>query len=114
MKKIIESLRNKPDHVKTRYVIVFSAIATVIVVGLWVVTLRFTKTTDDTIKTDSPFKVFGQLFGGAVSDTKQTYQEQKKSLDINIQEAGSADTSSALDTSVIPQNTQPETPVNVQ
>jgi hypothetical protein len=62
MKKIIHSIRNKPDHIKTRLVFVFAAIATAVIVAIWIITMQLLKASDDTIKTDSPFKVFGQLF----------------------------------------------------
>lgn len=80
MKKIIANLRNKPDHVKSRYVILFSVLATLFIVALWIVTMQLLKTSDDTIKTESPFRAFGQIFSGTVSDVKENYTDQKKSL----------------------------------
>lgn len=77
MKKIIHSLRNKPDHVKTRYVFGFAILATLVVVSVWVMTMRLLKTTDDTIKTESPFKVFGQIFKGAVSNAQNATKPQE-------------------------------------
>lgn len=77
MKKIIHSLRNKPDHVKTRYVFGFAILATLTVVSIWIMTMRLLKTTDDTIKTESPFKVFGQIFKGAVSDAQNNLKPQE-------------------------------------
>ncbi len=95
MKNIIHHLRNKPDHVKSRYVVVFSVIATAIVVGLWIMTMQLTKTKDDIVKTESPFAVFGKLFSGAVSDVSKNYSAQKKSLEASLPTA--TDTQSLQD-----------------
>ncbi len=81
MKNIINNLRNKPDHIKSRYVIVFSIIATTLTVALWIVTMQLSKTSDDTIKTESPLRAFGQIFSETVSDVKNNYDNQKSSLD---------------------------------
>ncbi len=86
MKKIITNLRNKPDHIKSRYVIVFSVLATLFIVGLWIVTMRLMQTSDDTVKTESPFRAFGQIFSGTVSDVKNNYTNQKNSLNKAISE----------------------------
>jgi hypothetical protein len=68
MKKIIRSLRNKPDHVKTRYVVVFALIATIIVLGTWVVVTQSIKQQDQTISAESPFSIFRDIIGAAVSE----------------------------------------------
>ncbi len=86
MKKIITNLRNKPDHIKSRYVIVFSVLATLFIVGLWIVTMRLMQTSDDTVKTESPFRAFGQIFSGTVSDVKNNYTNQKKTLNQAMEE----------------------------
>ena len=62
MKKLIYSIRKKPDHIKTRLVFVFAILATAIIVALWILTMQLLKTSDDTIKTESPLKVFGKIF----------------------------------------------------
>jgi hypothetical protein len=80
MKKIITNLRNKPDHIKSRYVILFSVVATLVIVALWITTTRLLQTSDDTIKTESPFRAFGQIFSGAVSDVKNNYDNSKSGL----------------------------------
>jgi hypothetical protein len=77
MKKIIHSIRNKPDHIKTRLVFVFAAIATAVIVAIWIITMQLLKASDDTIKTDSPFKVFGQLFQGAKADINDKLNSSK-------------------------------------
>ncbi len=71
MKKILHSIRNKPDHIKSRYVILFSVIATALIVGLWIITLQLTKTSDDTIQTESPVKVFKELIKGTTANVQK-------------------------------------------
>ncbi len=83
MKKIIHSIRNKPEHVKTRYVIIFAILATVMIVVLWTITLRSIESNDDTIKTEKPFKTFGNIFSGIISETKESYQSQKNEMNIS-------------------------------
>lgn len=70
MKKIISRLREKPDHVKTRFAILFALIATLVIVGVWVLITRSIKSNDDTIKTQSPFSIFSEIFQTAISDIK--------------------------------------------
>jgi len=82
MKKIIHSIRNKPDHVKTRLVFIFAILATVIVVVVWIITLRLLKTPDDTIKTDGPVKVFREIFKSNVSTVKEQTENKKNPLDL--------------------------------
>lgn len=82
MKKIIHSIRNKPDHIKTRLVIIFAVLATAIVVTVWVMTLQLLKTPDDTIKTDGPFKVFRQVFKSNVSTIKEETKSDRNPLDL--------------------------------
>lgn len=101
MKKIITNLRNKPDHVKSRYVVLFSVVATLAIVALWITTTRLLQTSDDTIKTESPFRAFGQIFSGAVSDVKNNYDNSKSGLNKAMSEQSNPQTS------VIPP-TQPE------
>ena len=86
MKKIIANLRNKPDHIKSRYVILFSVIATLAIVALWITTMRLLQTSDDTVKTESPFRAFGQIFSGVVSDVKSNYDDSRKALNKTISE----------------------------
>ena len=81
MKRVIHHIRNKPDHVRSRYVIGFAVVATALVIGLWVLVLRLTQVSpDDVIKTDSPFKVFGSLFSKSVDSAKQNYIDQKENI----------------------------------
>lgn len=82
MKKIIHSIRNKPDHIKTRLVIIFAVLATAIVVTVWIMTLQLLKTPDDTIKTDGPFKVFRQVFKSNVSTIKEETKSDRNPLDL--------------------------------
>lgn len=77
MKKVLHSIRNKPDHIKTRFVFAFAIIATAIIVAVWIITMQFIKASDDTIKTDSPFKAFGQIFKGAKTDIENTLTSSK-------------------------------------
>ncbi len=70
MKKIIHQLREKPDHVKTRFAILFALIATLIIVGIWIGVNRSIKNNDDTIRTQSPFSIFSEIFQTAISDIK--------------------------------------------
>jgi len=82
MKKIIHSIRNKPDHIKTRLVIIFAVLATAIVVTVWVMTLQLLKTPDDTIKTDGPLKVFKDVFKSNVSTVKEQTKVDKNPIDL--------------------------------
>jgi hypothetical protein len=85
MKKIIHHIRNKPDHVRSRFVIGFAVVATLLVTGLWVLVLRLTQVSpDDVIKTDSPFKVFGHLFSKSIDTAKQNYTDQKENMNTII------------------------------
>lgn len=95
MKKIIENLRNKPDHVKSRYVIVLSAIATVVVVVVWITTTALLKTSDNTIKTDGPIKIFSNLFKSGVSTTAKDYKANKEAFNASLQ---ASDQTSVTDT----------------
>lgn len=83
MKKVLHHLRKQPDHVKSRYVILFAVIATVIVVIIWMITIQLINRNDDTIKTESPFKIFGSIFSTAISETKKDNQDQKLDTTIN-------------------------------
>jgi hypothetical protein len=80
MKKVIHHIRKQPDHIKSRYVILFALVATAIIIGIWVITLRLMNRNDDTIKTESPFKMVTGLFTNAINETKKNYQEQKTQL----------------------------------
>ena len=82
MKKIIHHIRKQPDHVKSRYVIVFAVVATVIIVGVWMLTMRMIEQNDDTIKTESPFKMVTSIFSNVISETKENYQKQKTSVPV--------------------------------
>lgn len=75
MKKFIRNLQEKPDHVKNRYVIFFAIIATASIVGIWVLVNQSVKKHDDTIKTQSPFSIFSEIFGTAMSDIKDQRQQ---------------------------------------
>ena len=66
--------------------IVFSVLATLFIVGLWIVTMRLMQTSDDTVKTESSFRAFGQIFSGTVSDVKNNYTNQKKTLNQAMEE----------------------------
>ncbi len=93
MKKILTNLRNKPDHIKSRYVILFSVVATLAIVALWITTMRLLQTSDDTVKTESPFRAFGQIFSGAVSDVKSNYDNSKNALNKTMSEQSNPQTS---------------------
>ncbi len=80
MKKILAHIRNKPEHVKTRYVFVFAILATALVVGGWITTNRFLNKGDDTIQTEGPLKSFGKIFSGAISTAKDDYTEQRQDM----------------------------------
>jgi hypothetical protein len=81
MNKIINNLQNRPEHVKTRLVIVFAALATVIVVVLWIFINRLVRVpADDVIETESPFKTFTQIFSKSLGKVKDDYKTQKDSL----------------------------------
>lgn len=81
MKKIINNLQNRPDHVKTRLVIVFAAVSTIIVVALWITINRMIKIpADDIIETESPFKTFTQIFSKSLGKVKEDYKTQKDSF----------------------------------
>jgi hypothetical protein len=77
MKKIIHHIRKQPDHIKSRYVIVFASVATAVIVAIWMITTRLIDRNDDTIRTESPFKMVTGLFTNAINETKKNYQEQK-------------------------------------
>lgn len=77
MKKVLHSLRNQPDHIKSRYVIIFAIVATVLTVLVWLFVMQLIKKNDDTIKTESPFKIFQGIFSTAISETKEKYTNQK-------------------------------------
>jgi hypothetical protein len=104
MKSIIENLRNKPDHIKSRYVVVLSIVATVVVVGVWIITNALLKTSDDTIKTDGPLKVFSSIFKSSVSATADDYKANRASLDQNMKDAKSSEEIDAE----VPEENQPE------
>jgi hypothetical protein len=84
MKKILHHIRNKPDHVRTRYVIGFSVLATAVIVFIWIATLRLLKTSDDTIKTESPFRSMINMFSGTVSKVQDDYQKQQDEMDASL------------------------------
>ncbi len=100
MKKIIHSIRNKPDHIKTRLVFIFATAATAIIVTVWIITMQLIKTSDDTIKTESPFKVFGQLFQGARADVVDKLNSTKDNSLLPKDE--SVDTAPAEDSTTNP------------
>ncbi len=75
MKKILNSLRNKPDHVKTRYVIAFSIIATVCIIGTWVLVNQSIKSQDENISAESPFKAFKDIFSATLTQISETAPE---------------------------------------
>lgn len=81
MKKILHHIRKQPEHVKTRYVIVFAITATAFVIMFWLITLQIIKRTDDTIQTESPFAIVKQVFKGSVSDMKNAMPQKQESLD---------------------------------
>lgn len=98
MKKIIHSIRNKPDHIKTRLVIIFAVLATAIVVTVWVMTLQLLKTPDDTIKTDGPLKVFKEVFKTNVTTVKEQTKSEKNPIDLLKTEKQTVDTEVTQDT----------------
>lgn len=102
MKKIIHHIRKQPDHVKSRYVIVFAVVATIIVVGVWMLTMRMIEQNDDTIKTESPFKMVTSIFSNVISETKENYQKQKtlvpvKDISDSVVDSPITDTQSTSD-----------------
>lgn len=102
MKKIIHHIRKQPDHVKSRYVIVFAVVATVIIVGVWMLTMRMIEQNDDTIKTESPFKMVTSIFSNVISETKENYQKQKtlvpvKDISDSVVDSPITDTQSTSD-----------------
>lgn len=98
MKKIIHSIQNRPDHVKTRLVIIFAVLATAIVVTVWIITLQLLKTPDDTIKTDGPLKVFKEVFKTNVTTVKEQTKSDKNPIDLLKTEKQTTDTEVTLDT----------------
>lgn len=81
MKKILHHIRKQPDHIKTRYVVVLAVVATVFVIAVWIITLQLINRSDDTIKTESPFLIFKDVFKSQVSDLKDNLPQKKESLD---------------------------------
>jgi hypothetical protein len=91
MKQILHSIRNKPEHIKSRFVVLFAILATAIIVAIWIVTLQLLKTPDDTVKTEGPFKTFQQVFKSNLSTVKQETKIDKSPLEIlksNKQQSG--------------------------
>ena len=80
MKKVLHHMRNSPDHIKSRYVIVLAILGTAFIIGLWITVSQLTKTNEDSIQTESPFKVFGQIFSSSFSDVQTKIKVQKDSL----------------------------------
>jgi hypothetical protein len=93
-------------------VIVFAALATIIVVALWIFINRLVRVpADDVIKTDGPFKIFTQLFSKSVSDTKENYQQQKESFSKSLPPSDESDLSETTYDETVPaaDATVPET-----
>lgn len=72
MKKILRSLRNKPDYIKKRYVMVLAVLATVCVVGAWVVVKHSVQQQDQNISAESPFKIFKDIFSATMTEISNT------------------------------------------
>lgn len=96
MKKVLHHIRKQPEHVKTRYVVVFAILATAVVITVWLITLQFIKKNDDTIKTESPFVMIKDIFKGQVSDLQKNLPEKQTSISDTLGAITSDDT---LDTS---------------
>ena len=97
MKKIVHHIRSKPDHIKTRYVIFLSLVATLMVVGVWILVLASVKSNDDTIKTESPFSILKGIFSESFSEVDSKLNENKASLDQTLDTIESMQTSGTGD-----------------
>lgn len=63
MKDYIYKLRDKPEHIRKQYMVIFLVISMSIVCGIWIysITGRFTSQTSVSIDNDiKPFTLFGQ------------------------------------------------------
>ncbi len=99
MKKILHHIRKQPEHVKTRYVVIFAIVATALVIVFWLITLQIIKSTDDTIQTESPFSIVKQVFKGSVSDMKNAMPQKQESLDETLGGVMPVEVSSEVDSS---------------
>jgi hypothetical protein len=74
MKKIIQHIRKQPEHVKTRYVVIFSLVATGGILVVWLLTLQVTQVPrEDIIRTESPFSFFGKIFSQPINKIRNSY-----------------------------------------
>lgn len=87
MKDYIYKLREKPEHIRKQYMVIFLVMSMSVVLGVWIygLTHRFTTKTSSTIEEDiKPFALFGDSVKNTYSDVSASAADALKIVNTDL------------------------------